>query len=141
MLWIKEVEMVESVDDLKSSRSIQGYTRFPNFEKTRSSRIPTSRKRSSLEEQKAQKEDRFLRRRQIACMIYDYFRVTGAGKVTQTEPRVWLIFWNTDNMHRNASLWRPSEAARCGRRWRRKSSLNHGLTWTHGAPRAAAHSP
>ena len=32
MLWIKEVEMVDSVDDSKSSRSIQGYTHFPNFE-------------------------------------------------------------------------------------------------------------
>ena len=32
----------------------------------------------SLEEQKAQKEDRFLRGRQIAFMIYDYFGVTGA---------------------------------------------------------------
>ena len=31
MLWIKEVEMVESVDDLKSSRSIRG-THGPNFE-------------------------------------------------------------------------------------------------------------
>ena len=28
MLWIKEVEMVESVDDSKSSRSIQGITPF-----------------------------------------------------------------------------------------------------------------
>ena len=32
----------------------------------------------SLEEQKAQKEDRFLRGRQIAFMTYDYFQVTGA---------------------------------------------------------------
>ena len=31
MQWIKEVEMVESVDDLKSSRSIKG-TPGPNFE-------------------------------------------------------------------------------------------------------------
>ena len=31
MLWIKEVEMVESVDDLKTSQSIEGH-RFPNFE-------------------------------------------------------------------------------------------------------------
>ena len=45
---------------------------------TRSSRIPTSREKVSLEGQKAQKEDRFLRGRQIAYMIYDYFRVTGA---------------------------------------------------------------
>ena len=42
--------------------------------------IPNShfKKKVSLEEQKAQKEDRFLRGRQIAFMIYDYFRVTGA---------------------------------------------------------------
>ena len=31
MLWIKEVEMVESVDDLKTSQSIGGH-RFPNVE-------------------------------------------------------------------------------------------------------------
>ena len=35
-------------------------------------------KKVSLEEQKAQKEDRFLRGRQIAYMTYDYFRITGA---------------------------------------------------------------
>ena len=32
MLWIKEVEMANSVDDLKSSCSIQGITPFPDFE-------------------------------------------------------------------------------------------------------------
>ena len=32
----------------------------------------------SLEEQKAQKEDRFLQGRQIAYLIYEYFRLTGA---------------------------------------------------------------
>ena len=36
------------------------------------------KKKVSLEEQKAQKEDWFLRGRQIAFMIYDYFRVTVA---------------------------------------------------------------
>ena len=35
------------------------------------------KRRVSLEEQKAQKEDRFLRGRQIAYLIYDHFRVTG----------------------------------------------------------------
>ena len=35
-------------------------------------------RRISLEEQKAQKEDRFLRGRQIAYLIYDHFRVTGS---------------------------------------------------------------
>ena len=76
------MEMVETVDDLKSSRSIQGYTHFPNFEML-DARIPSAlnkiiqnsyfEKKVSLEEQKAQKEDRFLRGSQIAYMIYDYF--------------------------------------------------------------------
>ena len=41
-------------------------------------RIDSALNKISLEEQKAQKEDRFLRVRQITFMIYDYFRVTGA---------------------------------------------------------------
>ena len=36
------------------------------------------KKNVSLEEQKAQKEDWFPRERQIAFMVHDYFRVTGA---------------------------------------------------------------
>ena len=39
---------------------------------------PHFKKMVSLDEEKAQKEDRFLRWRQIVFMIYDYFRVTGA---------------------------------------------------------------
>ena len=80
-------EMVESVDYLESSRSIQGDTHFPNFEML-DARIASAlnkiiqdsyfKQKVSLEEQKAQKEDRFLRVRQIAHTIYDYFRVTGA---------------------------------------------------------------
>ena len=37
------------------------------------------KRRVSLEEQKTQKEDRFLRGRQIAYLTYEYFRVTGAN--------------------------------------------------------------
>ena len=36
------------------------------------------KRRISLEEREAQKQDRFLRGRQIAYLIYEYFRVTGA---------------------------------------------------------------
>ena len=66
MLRIKEVEMVDSVDDLKSSRSIQGFTHFPNVE-VLDARIASAlnkiiqnfyfKKKVSLEEQKAQKEE------------------------------------------------------------------------------------
>ena len=87
MLWIKEVEMVDSVNDLKSSCSVRGI-KMPNFE-VLDARIALAlkkiihnshfKRRISLEEQKAQKQDRFLRGRQIAYLIYDYFRVTGAN--------------------------------------------------------------
>ena len=86
--WIKEVEMVDSVDDLKSSSSIRGIS-MPNFE-VLDARIASAlnkiihnshfKRRISLEEQKAQKHGRFLRGRQIAYLIYDYFRVTGVQR-------------------------------------------------------------
>ena len=75
MLWIKEVKMVESVDDLKSSCSVRGI-RMPDFEVcsmrrllqhwTESSIIPDSRERSVWRNKKPQKrtvsfvEDRSL---------------------------------------------------------------------------------
>ena len=37
------------------------------------------KRRISLEERMAQKQDRFLRGKQIAYLIYEYFRVTGAN--------------------------------------------------------------
>ena len=63
MLQVKEIEMGESVDDIKTMQS-SGGRRFPSFD--------------DLEEQKAQMQVRYLRGRQIACMIYEYFQVTGA---------------------------------------------------------------
>ena len=84
MQWIKEVELVDSVDDLRSSSS-RGIS-MPNFE-VLDARIASAlnkiihnsqfKRRISLEEQKAQKQDSFLRGRQIAYLIYDHFRVTG----------------------------------------------------------------
>ena len=41
------------------------------------------RKRASVEEHRAQKLDRFLRGRQIAYMIYQYFRATGASDAVE----------------------------------------------------------
>ena len=86
MLWVKEVDLVDSLEELKSSRSVSGKI-FPNFEML-DAKIASAlntiiqnsqfKKKVSLKEQKSHKEDRFLRERQIAFMIYDYFRVTGA---------------------------------------------------------------
>ena len=78
MQWIKEVELVDSVDDLTSLRSLRGI-RMPNFE-VLDAKIASAlnkiiqnsqfKKKVSLEEMKAHKEDRFLRGRQIAYLIY-----------------------------------------------------------------------
>ena len=80
------METVDSMEELKSSRSVAG-KKFPNFEML-DAKIASAlnkiiqnsqfEKKVSLEEQEAQKEDRFLRGRRIAFMIYDNFRVTGA---------------------------------------------------------------
>ena len=73
MLWIKEVELVDSLNDLKSSCSGRGI-QMPNFE-VLDAKIASAlnriihntqfKRKVSLEEQEAQKENRFLRGRQI----------------------------------------------------------------------------
>ena len=71
------MEMVESVDYLKSLCSVRG-VRMPKFE-VLDAKIPSAlnriihntqfKRKVILEEQKAQKEDRFRRGRQIAYLI------------------------------------------------------------------------
>ena len=106
MQWIKEVEMVDSVDDLKSSSSIRGIS-MPNFE-VLDARIASALnkiihnshfiRRISLEEQKAQKQDRFLRGRQIAYLIYDQFRVTGAHDSVENYADLFTISLRNDDI-------------------------------------------
>ena len=74
MSWIKEVEMAKSTDDLVTSQSIEG-REFTDFEVLDAQMAyalkkmitdPHFRRRVSVEEQRAQKHDRFPRGRQIA---------------------------------------------------------------------------
>ena len=114
MLWIKEVEeMVDSVDDLKSSSSVRG-VRMPDFEvlDARIASAPNKiihnshfRRRVSLEEQKAQKEDRFLRGRQIAYLIYEYFPVTGANDSVENHADLFTIALRNDDIQQFDSKW------------------------------------
>ena len=106
MLWIKEVELVDSVDDLKSSCSVRGI-RMPNFE-VLDARIASAlnriihntqfKRKVSLEEQKAQKEDRFLRGRQIAYLIHEYFRVTGTNDSVEIYADLFTISLRNDDV-------------------------------------------
>ena len=112
-LRIKEVEMVDSVDERKTSRSMKGKV-FPNFEML-DARIASAldniiqnsqfKKKVSLEDQKAQKEDRFLRGRQIAHMIYDYFRVTGANDSVENFADLFTLVLQNDDIQEFDSKW------------------------------------
>ena len=113
MQWIKEVEMVDSVDDLRSSSSIRGIS-MPNFE-VLDARIASAlnkvihnshvKRRISLEEQKAQKQDRFLRGRQIAYLIYEYFRVTGAHDSVENYADLFTVSLRNDDIQEFDSKW------------------------------------
>ena len=114
MLWIKEVEIVDSVDDSESSRSVQGLTQFPNFEmlgtriaSAMNKIIQNSRfeKKVSLEEMKAHKEDRFPRGRQIDCMIYDYFPVLGAHDTVHDHADLFTITLRNDDVQEFGARW------------------------------------
>ena len=113
MLWIKEVELVDSVDDLKSSCSIRGI-QMPNFE-VLNTKIASAlnriihntrfKKKNSLEEMKVQEEDRFLRGLQIAYPIYDYFRVTGANDSVENDADLFAMVLRNDHIQEFNSKW------------------------------------
>ena len=87
ILWINEVETVDSLEEVKSSRSIAGQN-FPNIE-ILDARIASAfnkiiqnshfKKKVSLEEQKSpERRSVPIAEDRSPYMIYDYFRVTGA---------------------------------------------------------------
>ena len=49
------------------------------------------RRRASVEEQRAQKDERFLRGMQISYMIYEHFRVTEAYEAVQSLSDFFII--------------------------------------------------
>ena len=113
MLWIKEVETNDSSDELKSSRSAYGKD-FPDFEmldakiaSALNKNIQNSqfKKKVNLEEQKAPKEDRFLRGRQIASMTHDYFRVTGAHDTVLDYADWFSVTLRDDNVQEFDTRW------------------------------------
>ena len=63
------------------------------------------KKKVSLEEQKAQKKDQFLRGRQIAFMIYDNFRVTGAHDTVLDYADLFSVTLHDDNIQELGTRW------------------------------------
>ena len=107
------MDMVDSVDDLKSACSLRGI-RMPNFE-VLDARIASAlhrivhnshfKRRISLEEQQAQKQDRFLRGRQIAYLMYEYFRVVGANDSVDNYTDLFKIALRNDDIQEFDSKW------------------------------------
>ena len=71
---------------------------------TKSSIIPNS-KGESVWRNKAQKQDRFLRGRQIAYLIYDHFRVTGSHDSVENYTDLFTIVLRNDNIQEFDSNW------------------------------------
>ena len=85
--WIKEIEAAKSLDVLITSKSITGkdFTDYEELDLMMASALKRCydkqthfRKKISVKEQRAQKDNRFLRGRQIAYLIFEYFRPTGS---------------------------------------------------------------
>ena len=88
MQWIKEIETAKSIDDLITPRSTLGRTDFPDYYELDAMMGSALRKlldwqthfrkKETVEEQRAQNNDRLLKGRQIAFMIYDHCRSIGS---------------------------------------------------------------
>ena len=72
---------------------------------TKSSRIPAFKKKVSLEEMKAHKEDRFFRGRQIAYLIYEQFRVTSTDDSVENYTDLFTIVLRNDDIQECDSKW------------------------------------
>ena len=98
------MELVDSVDELRSSSSVRGI-QMPDSE-VLDAKIASAlnriihnshfKRRISLEEQKVQKQDRFLRDRQITDLIYDYFRVNGSHDSVENYADLFTISLRND---------------------------------------------
>ena len=85
--WIKESETAKSLDDFLTPKPFTDKN-FPDMEeldlmmaaalKKCYDKQTHFRKKIRVEEQKAQKNDRFIRGDKIAYFMYDYFRTTGS---------------------------------------------------------------
>ena len=105
-----EVEMVDSLDELISSRSVSG--RIPNFEmldakiaSALNKIIQNSRFKEVSKSYQAQKEGRFPREKQIAFMIYDYFRVTGVHDTVLDYADFFAVALHDDNFQEFDTRW------------------------------------
>ena len=113
MQWIKEVEMVDSVGDLYLRHQQEEFQcqilkylmRGLLQHWTKSYIIPISKEESVWRNKKPKKEDRFLRGRQIAYLIYEQFGVTGANDSVENYTDLFTIVLRNDDIQEFDSKW------------------------------------
>ena len=98
MQWIKEVELADSVDDLRSSFSIRSIP-MPDFE------VFDARIASALNKIIHNSQTVFLRGGQIAQLIYDHFRVTGIQDSVENYTDLFTIVLRNDDIQEFDSTW------------------------------------
>ena len=115
--WIKEIEAAKSLKDLINPKSITGKD-FPDYEeldlmmasalKRCYSKQTHIRKKISVEEQRTHKDNRFLRGRQIAYLIFEYFRPSGSYDELQELSGLFSIKLENDDIQDFDSRWEQS---------------------------------
>ena len=116
---------------VRISRILKCWTRGLILLWTWSSRTLTSRRRLVLRNIKHQKEDRFLRGREIAFMVCDFFRVTGAHDTVLDYADLFSITLRDGN-DQEISIWEGMKIYYLWPRSRRKifgTSLQIQNTW------------
>ena len=112
-MWIQEVELVDSVDDLKYQCSGIGI-RIPTLQvlnakiaSARNKIIQNTRFKNkvSLEEMKPHHEDRFFRGRQIPHLVYEYFWVTGANDSVENYADLFTVALRHDKIQEFDTKW------------------------------------
>ena len=110
----KKVEISMSTDDLMTSRPSTGrkdFTDYDMFDAMMASVLKKLlthvhfRKRVSVEEQGAQKYDRFLRGKQVAYMIYEHFRATEAYEAGQGPSDLFNLRLQNDDVQDFDTRW------------------------------------
>ena len=106
--WIKEIEAAKSLDNLITQKSTTGKD-FPDYEELALMRAAALkrcydkqtnfRKKLIVEEQRAQKDNRFLGGRQIAFLVYEYLHPTGYYDAIQDFFGLFSINLKNDDTH------------------------------------------
>ena len=115
MHWIQEVEIAKSIDELMTSRSIVVRNDFPDYDmldamiasalKRLLNKHIHFRNKASVEEQRPQKYDRFLRGRQNCSQIYEHFRAIGAYGAVRGLPVLFSIRLQNDDVQDSDVRW------------------------------------